>query len=179
MPLRDDNGPIEDRWTRVAEGEPLADASILDLADADARGASLEGIDPSRLGLHVANDVAADALVPWFGRVSLISIAFPSFSDGRGFSVARSLRQRGYEGRLRAAGPVIADQYAYLRACGFDEVETPAAVANRQPEAVWAELGAAERLRYQRGYPGARSIPDARRETHGEAHRETHSERRP
>lgn len=167
MPLRDDNGPIEDLWTRIEPGAELADRSVLDFDDAAERRASLAGIDPARLGLHVGNDVAADAVAPWFCHVGLISIAFPSFADGRGFSLARALRQRGYQGRLRATGPVIADQYAYLRACGFDEVETPDAVANRQPESQWAEISAVERIRYQRGYPGARNILDARREARG------------
>ena len=163
MPLRDDDGPREDRWTRLAPGAPLAEASLIDFADAEARGAELEGIDPSRLGLHVANDAEPEALAAWFGRVSLISVGFPSFADGRGFSIARSLRQRGFIGRLRAEGPVIVDQYAYLRACGFDEVETPDVVSNRQPEALWAAIAETPRLRYQRGYAGARNILDARR----------------
>ena len=167
MPLRDDTGPLDDRWARVEAGGELAEHSLLDFPDTVERGTSLAGIDPARLGLHVANDVHPDALVDWFERVALISIDFPSFADGRGFSIARALRQRGYAGRLRAWGPVIADQYAYLRACGFDEVETPEAVSNRQPEAQWAEISAVERLRYQRGYPGARNILDARREARG------------
>lgn len=163
MPLRDDTGPLADRWTRVEAGAALAEASLLDFADAVERGESLAAVSPSQLGLHVANDTAPDALTDWFDKVSLISIDFPSFADGRGFSIARALRQRGFTGRLRAHGPVIADQYAYLRACGFDEVETPEAVSNRQPEAQWAEIAGAERLRYQRGYPGARNVLDARR----------------
>ena len=164
MPLRDDTGPLDDRWTVVAAGDELAEYSLLDLADAVERGASLAGVEPARLALRVANDTAPDDLIAWFDQVAMISIDFPSFADGRGFSIARALRQRGFGGRLRASGPVIADQYAYLRACGFDEVETPEAVSNRQPEAQWAEISAVERLRYQRGYPGARNILDARRE---------------
>ena len=32
---------------------------------------------------------------------------FPSFADGRGFTLARQLRLKGFEGRLRAFGHVI------------------------------------------------------------------------
>ncbi|MDF1854427.1 DUF934 domain-containing protein [Pseudooceanicola sp.] len=67
----------------------------------------------------------------------LIRIEFPSFSDGRGFSIARQLRLRGYQGRLRAKGHVIADQYTMARRSGFDEVEISADLATRQPEAQW------------------------------------------
>lgn len=165
MPLRDDAGPVDDRWTRVEPGAPLQGPSILTLEDAEARGAALDGLAAADLGLHIPNDAAVETVAPWFDRVALISVDFPSFADGRGFSLARSLRARGFDGRLRAAGPVIADQYAYLRACGFDEVETPDRVSNRQPEPQWAAAAARMTLSYQRGYAaagGPRNILEAR-----------------
>lgn len=67
----------------------------------------------------------------------MIRIAFPSFADGRGFTLARVLRMHGYAGRLRAHGHVIADQYAMARRSGFDEVEIDDALAARQPERQW------------------------------------------
>jgi uncharacterized protein (DUF934 family) len=67
----------------------------------------------------------------------MIRIDFPSFADGRGFTLARLLRLRGFKGRLRARGHVIADQYAMARRAGFDEVEIDEALAERQPEAQW------------------------------------------
>ena len=67
----------------------------------------------------------------------LIRIDFPSFSDGRGFTLARRLRDGGYVGRLRATGHLIADQYAMARRSGFDEVELDDAMARRQPEDQW------------------------------------------
>ncbi|MEP0247052.1 MAG: DUF934 domain-containing protein, partial [Roseobacter sp.] len=60
-----------------------------------------------------------------------------SSADGRGFTIARALRLRGYTGRLRARGHVLADQYAMARRCGFDEVEIDSALAERQPESQW------------------------------------------
>lgn len=78
-----------------------------------------------------ALEALADAAPP------LVRIAFPSFADGRGFTLARVLRMRGYAGRLRAHGHVIADQYAMARRAGFDEVEIPDDLAARQPEAQW------------------------------------------
>ncbi|MEL6794873.1 MAG: hypothetical protein AAFP78_15540, partial [Pseudomonadota bacterium] len=80
MPLRDDTGPRDDRWTRVEPGEGLAEFSLLDFADAVERGPSLAGIDPARLGLHVANDAQPDGLIGWFEKVALISVDFPSFA---------------------------------------------------------------------------------------------------
>ena len=72
-----------------------------------------------------------------FDGISMIRVDFPSFADGRGFTIARQLRLRGYTGRLRARGHMIADQYAMARRAGFDEVEINATLAQRQPEADW------------------------------------------
>lgn len=74
---------------------------------------------------------------PYLADLTLIRVAFPSFSDGRAFTIARRLRMAGYKGKLRALGPVIADQYAMARRVGFDEVEIPDDLAARQPEAQW------------------------------------------
>jgi uncharacterized protein (DUF934 family) len=67
----------------------------------------------------------------------LIGIDFPSFADGRGFTLARRLRELGYQGRLRATGRLIADQYAMARRVGFDEVQVAADIAARQPVDQW------------------------------------------
>ena len=48
-----------------------------------------------------------------------------------------SLRLKGYTGRLRAKGHVLADQYAMARRSGFDEVEIDHNLAARQPEDQW------------------------------------------
>lgn len=97
----------------VAANGPLPAAVLLAPAD-----------DPSRLAGRLA-------------EVDLIAVQFPSFSDGRGFTHARTLRTLGFTGRLRATGHVIADQYAMARRAGFDEVEIPDALAARQPEVQW------------------------------------------
>ncbi|MCC1492347.1 DUF934 domain-containing protein [Cognatishimia sp. F0-27] len=85
--------------------------------------------------LDLASDTDPATLDP--GTPALIRIDFPSFADGRGFTLARLLRAQGFRGRLRARGHVIADQYAMARRAGFDEVEIDAALAARQPEPDW------------------------------------------
>ena len=50
----------------------------------------------------------------------LIAVNFPSFMDGRGFSIGRLLKERyGFTGQLRAIGNAIPDQLFYLKRCGF------------------------------------------------------------
>lgn len=71
------------------------------------------------LRLEPADDPAAAA-----GRlagVARVEVHFPAFTDGRGYSIARLLRERhGYAGELRAVGDVQRDQLHYLARCGFD-----------------------------------------------------------
>lgn len=103
--------------------------------------------------LDLANTDAAEDAAAVFGQVALIRVAFPAFNDGRGFTLARRLRALGFRGRLRAAGHVIADQYAMVRRVGFDEVEISDDLAARQPwdqwqtRAAWAAHDYQSRLR--------------------------------
>ncbi len=53
--------------------------------------------------------------------LSVIAIEFPQFTDGRGYSTARLLRERyGFKGEIRAVGEVLRDNLFYLSRCGFD-----------------------------------------------------------
>ncbi len=92
---------------------------------------------PSAHAVDVPSDADPELLRFLLDQVDLIRIDFPSFADGRGFTIARRLRLMNYQGRLRAKGHVIADQYAMARRSGFDEVEIDADLATRQPEAQW------------------------------------------
>jgi len=112
-----DTGFAADDWTGgfAATPEAAANVSAIDLAS-DADPASLR-----------------DAL----SDIAMIRIDFPSFADGRGFTIAKRLRRMGFTGRLRARGHVLADQYAMARRSGFDEVEITQDLAARQPEPQW------------------------------------------
>lgn len=59
-------------------------------------------------------------LLEHIDEIPLVLVNFPTFMDGRGFSYARELRERGYTGELRAVGHFIRDQLTYLSRCGFD-----------------------------------------------------------
>ena len=52
---------------------------------------------------------------------TIIGVNFPKFADGRGYSIARLLRERfAYTGEIRALGDVLQDQLFLLKRCGFD-----------------------------------------------------------
>lgn len=96
-----------------------------------------EGIPANATALDIGPADDVTHLAPHLDRIAFLRVAFPKFADGRGFSLARRLRAMGYAGRLRAAGHVLADQYAMARRAGFDEVEIDASLAARQPEDQW------------------------------------------
>jgi uncharacterized protein (DUF934 family) len=93
--------------------------------------------DCSAVAVDLASDAEPGGLAGLLGQIDLIRIDFPSFADGRGFTIAAQLRRMGFVGRLRARGHVIADQYAMARRSGFDEVEISDDLATRQPEPQW------------------------------------------
>ena len=69
--------------------------------------------------LGMADDPAAIAAD--LEKLSTVVIEFPQFTDGRGYSTARLLRERyGFKGEIRASGDVLRDNLFYLSRCGFD-----------------------------------------------------------
>ncbi len=106
---------------------PLPERSLTQLAE----------LTEATTELDLANTDDPAALEPHLPRLALIRVAFPAFSDGRAFTIARRLRMMGYRGQLLALGPVIADQYAMIRRVGFDGAEIPDEIAARQPEDQW------------------------------------------
>ena len=51
-------------------------------------------------------------------------MAFPKFTDGRGYSMGWLLRTRfGYAGEMRAVGDVLFDEMQLMMRCGFDAFE--------------------------------------------------------
>ena len=76
----------------------------------------------------------------------LLAIAFPRFTDGRGYSLGRLLRERhGYRGELRAVGNVLRDQLFYMHRCGFDAFELQPGKSVTEALEAFAELS----VRYQ------------------------------
>jgi uncharacterized protein (DUF934 family) len=69
----------------------------------------------------IAPDDDFEASIATLLRMQLIAVDFPSFRDGRGYSIATLLRTRyGWNRELRAVGDVLRDQLNYMRRCGFD-----------------------------------------------------------
>ena len=71
-------------------------------------------------GLWIDSEEEVEAIGLDANMFPLIAVNFPSFVDGRGFSIGRLLKERyGFTGQLRAIGNAIQDQLFYLKRCGF------------------------------------------------------------
>jgi len=76
-------------------------------------------LSPPDLVLEPTDDPAM--LAGAVGLARVIAVNFPKFGDGRGYSIARLLRERyGYQGELRAVGEVARDHLHAMAQCGFD-----------------------------------------------------------
>ena len=74
-----------------------------------------------RIGVWLEAGTDPGALAPDLACFNVIAVRFASFADGRGYTLARLLRERyGYRGELRAIRHVLRDHLYYLSRCGFD-----------------------------------------------------------
>jgi uncharacterized protein (DUF934 family) len=122
---------VEDNWTvvRPAEDGALPDAAALPAGKVivplalwqGAREALVAAKSRDEIGVWLAGDSEPADIAADFDKLALIAIDFPVFRDGRGYSIARLLRERyGYKGELRAIGDVLRDQLRFYERCGFD-----------------------------------------------------------
>jgi uncharacterized protein (DUF934 family) len=124
MKIIRDRAIVDDDYVHVTDAiEQPADAKIIvPLNDYVLRREALLARHPA-LGVQVPNDKLPTD-IPDLGRLALIAIEFPRFTDGRGYSVGRMLRERhAFRGELRAVGWVLRDQLSYLTRCGFTSFE--------------------------------------------------------
>ncbi len=91
-------------------------------------------------GVWVAGDQDPSALHPLLRQLRVVVIEFPKARDGRGFTLARVLRERHqFSGDIRAAGPLLPDQFATLVQCGYTSVLASAVT----PPVRWKEAALA------------------------------------
>lgn len=97
------------------------------LADADPWAGKIVPIaqlDASTVAVQLPNDHGVEAVLPHLDRLALIAIEFPKHTDGRGYTLARLLRERHrFAGELRAVGNVLRDNLLFMHRCGFDAFE--------------------------------------------------------
>lgn len=125
MPLIKGSEQIEDRYVRIDDDSALPDdrAILIPAARflADARDIIARSGD---IGVVWPNNRDIAELAPYLDRLSLVTLVFPAFKDGRAYSQARTLRERyHFRGEIRAAGDVLRDQFLLMHRAGFDAFE--------------------------------------------------------
>ena len=148
MPLLKNNVLVADTWINAeAEGDlPTSGDVIVPFARLLKEWGELSA-RPGRLGLRLSNTDRPEALGTFLPRLSVIVLPFPAFNDGRAYSIARSLREMGYRGELRATGNVLPDQLQFMLQVGFDAFE----IGERFPLETWQKASRQMSLAYQRG----------------------------
>lgn len=116
-----------DSWQLLRDGTDAARVAVPDagdvivpvkrwLAERDALTARAGRIGVLLDGNDDPADIAEDLRL-----CGVVAVDFPRFTDGRGYSIGRLLRERyGWRGEMRAVGDVQRDQLFYLVRCGFD-----------------------------------------------------------
>lgn len=117
-------GMIQDVWQLLEQSQagalPFSGDVIVPL-DLWMRERDALSFRLGRIGVWLEADADPEAIAQDLARFGVIAVRFASFADGRGYSLARLLRERyGYRGELRAIGDVLRDQIFYLSRCGFD-----------------------------------------------------------
>lgn len=120
------NQIVDDQWLLLPkDATDIPDGPIIvPLELWKAKLTLLSGRD--QLGVWLDSDQPPSEIAEQLGNFVVIAIHFPVFTDGRGFSYARELReQHHYAGEVRAVGGFMRDQLFYLKRCGFDAFVLP------------------------------------------------------
>lgn len=115
---------VEDDFLHVGDDEaaPAGSRPIVSLGRWLTERAALLAAHPA-VGVRVSPDKQPKD-IPELHAAAVIAIEFPRFTEGRGYSIARLLRDRErYRGELRAVGWVTREQLFYLSRSGFNAFE--------------------------------------------------------
>ena len=180
---------VDDRWTLLRDAASLADVPDGDAGDRAARavaGASATRCSRAATSASGSRRTTIRRRSPAdVGTLPVIAVDFPQFTDGRGYSIARLLRERyGYRGRAarhrrRAARPALRARRMRLRRVraarrtamptrrwpGFDDFAGVYAATSRTPQP-WFRAARAASPRSRRRRTPRRStqrVADARR----------------
>ena len=115
---------IEDHWLHIADDAIPAEGCItVSTARWKAEREELIARD-GELGLRISPEDRIEYFADDLHHFQLIGLEFPTFTDGRLFSVATILRRHyGYQGEIRALGEFIRDQIFFLSRVGVNSFE--------------------------------------------------------
>jgi uncharacterized protein (DUF934 family) len=137
---------VSDPWQTLADDAPLSSAPCILSLSRLQQDEAVRRAPHQPLGVALPVDQPPVVLAPYLDRLSLVAVNFPTFRDGRGFTQARSLRERlAFFGEIRATGNTLPDQYAFLLRCGITTVE----MQDGADPAAWQEAANCFSFAYQ------------------------------
>lgn len=119
--LINQNSTLENNWQIVVDqASELPQGNILVEASYWLENQSELSKRPN-VGIYLNGDADLESLKDVLDSFEVIAVNFPAFADGRGYSLARLLKERyHYKGEVRAIGDVLIDQLYFMKRCGFD-----------------------------------------------------------
>ena len=113
----------EDDWTFISSDSGI-DTDAENIIVPKDRLPEAFDLKSKNIGVFLNSSDLVEDMAEVMAAINIVVIDFPSFTDGRGFSTARRLRESlKFQGEIRAVGHVIRDQFSYLVRCGFNAVE--------------------------------------------------------
>ena len=129
MQIIKDGQIVDDSWHHLSDDDLLPSTGNITVSctrwlnERDTLKAQRRALGIRLNGQDGIENVAAD-----LANFPLIVVEFPVMADGRGFSLARLLRERyDFGGEIRARGDFIRDQVFFLARVGVNAFESAAA----------------------------------------------------
>lgn len=141
MALYKDGRFVPDPWRRVDTVDDLpAEGQFLLSVESWRHLALPKQRTNVAFGILIEPGQPIEAIAEDLAHLPLVAIGFPKFTDGRGYSMARQIRDRyQFGGELRATGDVLFDQLQLMVRSGFDafDITDPVTIklleSGRQP----------------------------------------------
>lgn len=116
------NGEIvEDQWQLVGLEDELPASGKVLLPYPLWLSGEFNATAFEAVGVWVPNDTVFDEQANKLQALDVVAVDFPVFTDGRGYTLGRQLRDRfGFTNELRAVGDVLQDQLYAMGRCGFN-----------------------------------------------------------
>ncbi|MBS1213269.1 MAG: uncharacterized protein H6R26_1886 [Proteobacteria bacterium] len=125
MQLIKDGKIAQDDWIHLTDEEALPPGGYYTVSLARWQRERDELLAKSQpLGLRVRGEDPVSLFASDLSALALICIEIPTMTDGRGFSLARQLRDHyGYGGEIRVRGDFIRDQLFFFSRVGVNAFE--------------------------------------------------------
>ncbi len=115
----------DDTWLRLDDGDDVGSAQNVTVSLKRWQHDKTQLSDGGRsVGVWLEPGEEIDPELDGLEGLGAVVIPFEKFTDGRGYSVARTLRDAAkFTGEIRATGDVLIDQMPLMLRCGIDAFE--------------------------------------------------------